>query len=240
MLGANPNLQKFNKNKEPSRQGSFLLSFYLLQTKRITKVTVNSIDLKRRYFMENENGNQNQQTTEVKNEEVGKNAVTQTEQKTEEKVEKKFTQDELNSYLKKEKDKLLKDMPSKEELKAYKDWKEAQKTAEQKQAEKETEYQNTLTNNKALDQENKALRAGVNVDDLDYVIFKVSKMEGEFSDNLDSFLKDNPKYLASSNTNVNENSTINLGGDHNDKGMQDLSKMSYQEYKAYRKKENKK
>ena len=190
--------------------------------------------------MENENGNQNQQTTEVKNEEVGKNAVTQTEQKTEEKVEKKFTQDELNSYLKKEKDKLLKDMPSKEELKAYKDWKEAQKTAEQKQAEKETEYQNTLTNNKALDQENKALRAGVNVDDLDYVIFKVSKMEGEFSDNLDSFLKDNPKYLASSNTNVNENSTINLGGDHNDKGMQDLSKMSYQEYKAYRKKENKK
>ena len=86
-----------------------------------------------------ENENENKETTEVKNEEVGKNAVTQTEQKTEEKAEKTFTQDELNSFIKKEKDKLLKDMPSKEELKAYKDWKVAQKTAEQKQAEKEIE-----------------------------------------------------------------------------------------------------
>ena len=65
-------------------------------------------------------------------------------------------------------------------------------------------------------------------------------MEGEFSDNLDSFLKENPKYLTSSSTNVDENSTINLGGDHNDKGIQDLSKMSYQEYKAYRQQESKK
>ena len=39
------------------------------------------------------------------------------------------------------------------------------------------------------------LSAGVNKDDADYVLFKVSKMEGEFDENLAKFLKDNPKYL---------------------------------------------
>ena len=35
----------------------------------------------------------------------------------------------------------------------------------------------------------------VNKDDVDYVLFKASKMEGEFEENLAKFLKDNPKYL---------------------------------------------
>ncbi len=92
--------------------------------------------------------------------------------------------------------KKMKGMPTKEELKAFKDWQESQKTAEQKQAEKETEYQNALSKNTSLMQENTVLRKGVNADDVDYVVFKVSKMEGEFEENLDKFLKDNPKYLG--------------------------------------------
>lgn len=144
--------------------------------------------------MENENGNQNQQTTEVNNEGVG-NAVTQTGEKNEGGAEKTFTQEEVNSFLKKEKDKLLKDVPTKEELKAYKEWKESQKTAEQKQNEKETEYQKTISENTALINENKVLKSGVSTDDVDYVVFKVSKMEGDFEDNLETFLKENPKYL---------------------------------------------
>ena len=92
--------------------------------------------------------------------------------------------------------KKMKGMPSKEELKAFKDWQESQKTDAQKQTEKETEYQKTLSKNTALEQENAVLRKGVNVDDVDYLVFKVSKMEGEFEENLEKFLKDNPKYLA--------------------------------------------
>ena len=95
--------------------------------------------------------------------------------------------------------KKMKGMPSKEELKAFKDWQESQKTVEQKQAEKETEYQNALSKNTSLMQENAVLRKGVNADDVDYVVFKVSKMEGEFEENLDKFLKDNPKYLGEKN-----------------------------------------
>ena len=91
--------------------------------------------------------------------------------------------------------KKMKGMPSKEELKAFKDWQESQKTAEQKQAEKDAEYRKTLDELNTLKQTNAVLSAGVNKDDADYVLFKVSKMEGEFEENLAKFLNDNPKYL---------------------------------------------
>ena len=176
--------------------------------------------------MEEENKTQEPVTqTEEKTEET----VTETAEKTE-KSEKTFTQEEVNAMLAKEKKK----MPSKEELKAFKEWQENQKTAEEKQAEKETEYQKTLTKNAELENENKAFKAGVNKDDVDYVVFKVSKMEGEFEENLESFLKDNPKYL-SSNNNEETTKTIDLGGEHKSTSTPDLSKMSYEEYKAYRK-----
>lgn len=106
--------------------------------------------------------------------------------------------------------KKMKGMPSKEELKAFKDWQETQKTEAQKQAEKETEYQKTLSKNTELENENMAFKAGVNVDDVDYVVFKVSKMEGEFEENLEKFLKDNPKYLEKGQVQENEQTSNGL------------------------------
>lgn len=92
--------------------------------------------------------------------------------------------------------KKLKGMPTKEEIKAFKDWQESQKTAEQKQAEKEAEYQQKDNRISQLEKENTVLRAGVkDADDVDYILFKVSKMEGEFEENLAKFLQDNPKYV---------------------------------------------
>ena len=132
---------------------------------------------------------------DVKVEETG-NAVTQTEQKTEEKAEKTFTQEEVNSMLKKEKQKAEKKYEG-IDIAKYKEWQESQKTAEQKQAEKEAEYAQKDTTISELQKENAVLKAGVkNADDIDYVLFKVSKMEGEFEENLAKFLKDNPKYLG--------------------------------------------
>ena len=127
-------------------------------------------------------------------------------------------------------------LPPKEEMEAFKTWKENQKTEEQKQSEKEAEYQKTLSQNTSLEQENKVLKSGVNVDDVDYVVFKVSKMEGDFAQNLKSFLKDNPKYLYS-NDKDEQKQTIDLGGEHKESSTTDLSKMTYDEYKAYRKKQ---
>ena len=139
--------------------------------------------------------NQNTNTVENANVERTGNVDTQTTNQNEGQAEKTFTQEELNKIVQERLDKEKKKMPSKEELKAFKDWQESQKTAEQKQAEKDAEYQKTLNELNTLKQTNAVLSAGVNKDDADYVLFKVSKMEGEFEENLAKFLKDNPKYL---------------------------------------------
>ncbi len=49
-------------------------------------------------------------------------------------AEKTFTQKELDDIVRQRLDRAKKDMPSKEELKAYREWKDSQKTAEQKAA----------------------------------------------------------------------------------------------------------
>ncbi|MCI8470396.1 MAG: hypothetical protein HFJ35_02730 [Clostridia bacterium] len=161
--------------------------------------------------------------TEEKNE----GTVTEPVEKTEKEDIRTFTQEEVNAMLTKERKK----MPSKEELQAFKEWQETQKTLEQKQAEKETEFQNALSKNAELEEENKVLKAGVNIDDVDYVVFKVAKMEGDFEENLQSFLKENPKYLKQENIeNNNQNTDINLGGNHENKTQitkEEFNKMSY-------------
>lgn len=139
--------------------------------------------------------NQNANTVEGTNTDGTGNVDTQTTDKNEGQAEKTFTQEELNKIVQERLDKEKKKMPSKEELKAFKDWQESQKTAEQKQAEKEAEYQKTLNELNTLKQTNAVLSAGVNKDDADYVLFKVSKMDGDFEENLAKFLNDNPKYL---------------------------------------------
>lgn len=142
--------------------------------------------------------NQNTNTGESTNNAEGTgNVDTQTTNQNEGQAEKTFTQEELNKIVQERLDKEKKKMPSKEDLKAFKDWKESQKTAEEKQAEKEAEYQKTLNELNTLKQTNAVLEAGVNKDDVDYVLFKVSKMEGNFDENLTKFLKDNPKYKES-------------------------------------------
>lgn len=140
--------------------------------------------------------NQNTNTGESTNNAEGTgNVDTQTTNQNEGQAEKTFTQEELNKIVQDRLDKEKKKMPSKEELKAFKEWQESQKTAEQKQAEKDAEYQKTLNELNTLKRTNAVLEAGVNKDDADYVLFKVGKMEGEFDENLAKFLKDNPKYL---------------------------------------------
>lgn len=137
----------------------------------------------------------NKETVEDAKVEGTGEAVTQTEQKTEEAV-KTFTQEEVNSMLKKEKQKAEKKYEG-IDIAKYKEWVESQKTAEEKQAEKDAEYAKKDTTISQLQKENAILKAGVkNADDIDYVLFKVSKMEGEFDENLAKFLKDNPKYLG--------------------------------------------
>lgn len=128
-------------------------------------------------------------------EETGK-VDTQSTTKTEEEA-KTFTQEEVNAMLKKEKQKAEKKYEG-IDIAKYKEWVESQKTAEQKQAEKEAENLKKDNRISDLERENAVLKAGVK-EDSDYVLFKVSRMEGDFNENLAKFLKDNPKFTSGEN-----------------------------------------
>lgn len=147
--------------------------------------------------------------------------VEETKSEEAKKGEKTFTQEEFNIALQKEVSRKTKGIPSKEELKAYNEWVESQKTEKEKQEEKEKENQQILSERDNLKKENLLLRKGVKDGDIDYVLFKVSKMEGEFEDNLETFLNENSKFLAQDET--KETKTVDLGSEHNDNEIKDDS-----------------
>lgn len=138
--------------------------------------------------------------------ENNENAVTQTEtveteNKTEvsgeqpvEKNEKTFTQEEVNAMLAKEKKK----MPSKEDMKAFNEWKESQKTEEDKK--NEILLENETLKKQLIIAENKSVVANAGVDSKfqKFVLSEVSEMEGDFEDNLKDYLKENPQFLVQS------------------------------------------
>lgn len=132
--------------------------------------------------MENENVETETTTTEV-------------ETNSEEVVEKTFTQEEVNNIVKERLAKANKGIPSKEELAKYNEWKESQKTQEDKYNDllkQDNEKSTTISN---LQKENLVLKAGItDEDEVEFIVYKVGKMEGNFEENLKEYLTDNPKY----------------------------------------------
>ena len=131
----------------------------------------------------------------VTEEKVTENTETQT---AEEKVEKTFaTQEDFNEALKKEVARKTRNLPSKEDLKAFNEWKESQKTETEKSLEKDKRIE-TLEKQLAY-AENKSVVANAGVDSKfqKFVLSEVSEIEGDFEDNLKDYLKENPQYLVS-------------------------------------------
>ena len=135
--------------------------------------------------------------------ENNENSVTQTESvatenKTEvsgvqpvEKNEKTFTQEEVNAMLAKEKNK----MPSKEDMKAFNEWKESQKTETEKSLEKDKKIEALEKQLAYAKNESVVANAGVDSKFQKFVLSEVSELEGEFEDNLKDYLKENPQFL---------------------------------------------
>lgn len=101
---------------------------------------------------------------------------------------KTFTQEEVNAMLAKEK----KNMPTKEDLKAFNDWKEAQKTEEQKRQEEIAKAQKIQSENEAKGQMLEIMKRGVDFETAEFIQFKLSKIEGDFTENLENYLKEHP------------------------------------------------
>ena len=91
-----------------------------------------------------------------------------------EQAEKTFTQKELDEIVKQRLDRAKKDMPSKDELKAFREWKDSQKTAEEKAAEQLAEVaaaRDSAEREKSrLEIKVSCLSKGVDVDAVDDVI----------------------------------------------------------------------
>ena len=131
----------------------------------------------------------------VTEEKVTENTETQT---AEEKVEKTFaTQEDFNEALKKEVARKTRNLPSKEDLKAFNEWKESQKTEEDKK--NEILQENETLKKQLAYAENKSVVANAGVDSKfqKFVLSEVSEIEGDFEDNLKDYLKENPQFLIS-------------------------------------------
>lgn len=125
---------------------------------------------------------------------------------------------------------LAKKLPPKEEMEAFKQWKESQKTEADKQAETLKELETLRQEKLNTQRENALLKKGINVDDIDYVMFKVGKMEGEFDENLVEFLKENPKFTAKEETKVVTTTGVKTSGvESKDSGVTAILKARHPE-----------
>ena len=138
---------------------------------------------------------------EVQNVETETTTTNEVEKNSEEVVEKTFTQEEVNAIVKERLAKEKKGIPSKEELAEYNKWKDSQKTQEDRYNDllKSTgEKDTTIT---TLKMENEILKSGItDPDEIEFISFKVSKMEGDFSENLKEYLANNPKFVKRQET----------------------------------------
>ena len=126
---------------------------------------------------------------------------------------------------------LAKKLPPKEKMDAFKKWEESQKTEADKQAETLKELETLRQEKLNTQRENALLKKGINENDIDYVMFKVGKMEGEFDDNLVEFLKENPKFTAKEETKTVASTTgIKTSGVENkDSGVTAILKAKHPE-----------
>ena len=130
-----------------------------------------------------------------------------------------FTQEEFDKALKSV---LAKKLPPKEEMEQFKHWKEEQQTIEEKLSVMKVQNAKLTEENESLRHENTVVKAGVNADAVDFVLFKVEKMEGDFNDNLQDYLKEHKKYLT-------PRTTVVEGADHKAKPKASISKKELDE-----------
>ena len=121
--------------------------------------------------------------------------LNQEQEQQEEHEERKFTQAEVDAILNKRFAKLKKDMPSDEELAAFREYqkKNAPKDDAAKLKDMTDERDSFQTELEMARRENYLLRQGIDADDVDYYVYKISKAmedDEEFEDAAKKFLKE--------------------------------------------------
>lgn len=107
--------------------------------------------------------------------------------------EKTFTQAEVDTMINNRLARERKNQPSADELAEFRKWKQAQQTPEERQAATQAKVDSALADAEMVRRENYLLRQGIDPDDVDYYVYKISKAmkdDEEFEDAAKAFLKD--------------------------------------------------
>ncbi len=123
--------------------------------------------------------------------------------------EKTFTQAELDRIVQREKAKASKGKPSKEEWAEFQEYKKSKQTDSEKIADLQKRHDELAAENAALKNSSAAVAAGCKPEFSEFVVHKVSQMDGEFSDNLEAFKAENPQYFGGNEK--PEKPTVTLG-----------------------------
>ena len=111
--------------------------------------------------------------------------------------EKTFTQSEFEKALKTA---LAKRLPPKEEREQFEKWRESQQTMEEKMSVLRVTNTKLEDEIEKLRHENAVIKAGVDKEAVEFIQFKVEKMDGDFEENLQEFLSDHKKYVTPKTT----------------------------------------
>lgn len=150
-----------------------------------------------------------------------KDTVTPTDTQNDGGTVKTFTQKEVNAIVEERLAKAKKGMPSKAELQQYNDWKQSQKTAQEKIDEQLNQLKE---NNGTLTSENTQLKAQIQImnsnvkkEFVRFVTSEVLAMTNEdvdFKSALKSYKKDNPQFFGDTVIKKTQTSpSLNAGGD---------------------------
>lgn len=153
-------------------------------------------------------------------------------QPTEQKEVKTFTQEELNTIVSDRIKDFKKKMPSDEDMKEFNEWKESKKTDAEKQ--KEILEENQTLKNKIAELENMSVVANAGVDSKfqKFVFSEISNMEGSFEDNLKEYVKQNPQYLQTKETEAPKTTTgvaVKKINENADSGVSSILKAKHPE-----------
>ena len=138
--------------------------------------------------------------------------------------ERTFTQEEVDNLINQRLARERRGMPKAEELAAFRAWQKEQK-AEPATPEKKDEDDSEL---EIVRRENHLLRQGVPADDVDYYVYKISKMvndETSFEDAAKKFLKENKRSVVRMDTGARLNGGGNSGKSANET-MNELSRQA--------------
>lgn len=130
--------------------------------------------------------------TEVETKVEGTEDKVETPKATEKKEERTYTQAEYEAGVKKGIASKMKDLPSKEEFAEYKAWKEGQE--QRAEDERKRKEQDEYKDRKIILLESEAKK-----EFHDYLIHEVSKLDGDFKENLETYLKENEQYSKNKN-----------------------------------------